>query len=234
MYREILPVKQHSVANRFLRQLPELIASSPLCQRLKPFSLFIDIAPWTLIAQPHSLIANELGLSPRVVLRRNNVIRQLLALHEPSLYQTILNLEKTVPKGVIRQAQAFKSWITDLLNTSVMPCAHCTSMNTVRIGHRLNFRCRSCRRTFNPLKAHHLNKLSHCHLWLPCIDLLMEGESCKTIHQKLGISVDTAAKWQLYFIWLMAHQGFAALANYCQVKRRQRYHQTWLEVKTDG
>ena len=233
MYREILPVKQHAAANRFLKQLPELVASNPLCKRLKPFSLFVDIAPWTLIAQPHSLIANEFGITPQAALRRDNIIRQLLALHEPSLYQAILKLESTTPKVVIRQAQEFKSWLSELLNTSVMPCEYCSSMNTVRIGHRLNFRCRSCRRTFNPLKVHHLNELSHCHLWLPCIDLLVKGETCKTIHQKLGISVDTAGKWRLYFIWLMAHQGFAILANYCQAKRRKRYHQTWLVVKND-
>lgn len=230
MYHAILPIEQHSAAERFLQGLPDLVAASPLCRRLKPVSLLIDIAPMTLTDQPHSFIADNFNLSPRAARRRDNVIRQLLSEHEPDLYQAILNLAQTKPTEVFQQANAFKAWLTELLNTALMPCDYCGSLKTVRIGHRLNFRCRSCRRTFNPLKKYRLDKLSHCELWLPFIDLLIQGETFKTIHQQLGINTNTAAKWQRYFFSLMDKQGFDLLINYCQVKRRQHYRQTWLDV----
>ena len=230
MYHTILPIEQHSAAERFLQGLPDLVAASPLCRRLKPVSLLIDIAPMTLTDQPHSFIADNFNLSPRAARRRDNVIRQLLSEHEPDLYQAILNLSQTKPTEVFQQANAFKTWLTELLNTALMPCDYCASLKTVRIGHRLNFRCRSCRRTFNPLKKYRLDKLSHCELWLPFIDLLLQGETFKTIHRQLGINTNTAAKWQRYFFSLMDKQGFDLLINYCQVKRRQHYRQTWLDV----
>lgn len=230
MYHAILPIEQHSAAERFLQGLPDLVAASPLCRRLKPVSLLIDIAPMTLTDQPHSFIADNFNLSPRAARRRDNVIRQLLSEHEPDLYQAILNLAQTKPTEVFQQANAFKAWLTELLNTAIMPCDYCGSLKTVRIGHRLNFRCRSCRRTFNPLKKYRLDKLSHCELWLPFIDLLLQGETFKTIHRQLGINTNTAAKWQRYFFSLMDKQGFDLLINYCQVKRRQHYRQTWLDV----
>lgn len=230
MYHAILPIEQHSAAERFLQGLPDLVAASPLCRRLKPVSLLIDIAPMTLTDQPHSFIADNFNLSPRAARRRDNVIRQLLSEHEPDLYQAILNLAQTKPTEVFQQANAFKTWLTELLNTALMPCDYCASLKTVRIGHRLNFRCRSCRRTFNPLKKYRLDKLSHCELWLPFIDLLLQGETFKTIHRQLGINTNTAAKWQRYFFSLMDKQGFDLLINYCQVKRRQHYRQTWLDV----
>ena len=230
MYHAILPIEQHSAAERFLQGLPDLVAGSPLCRRLKPVSLLIDIAPMTLTDQPHSFIADNFNLSPRAARRRDNVIRQLLSEHEPDLYQAILNLAQTKPTEVFQQANAFKAWLTELLNTALMPCDYCGSLKTVRIGHRLNFRCRSCRRTFNPLKKYRLDKLSHCELWLPFIDLLLQGETFKTIHRQLGINTNTAAKWQRYFFSLMDKQGFDLLINYCQVKRRQHYRQTWLDV----
>ena len=230
MYHAILPIEQHSAAERFLQGLPDLVAASPLCRRLKPVSLLIDIAPMTLTDQPHSFIADNFNLSPRAARRRDNVIRQLLSEHEPDLYQAILNLAQTKPTEVFQQANAFKAWLTELLNTAIMPCDYCASLKTVRIGHRLNFRCRSCRRTFNPLKKYRLDKLSHCELWLPFIDLLLQGETFKTIHRQLGINTNTAAKWQRYFFSLMDKQGFDLLINYCQVKRRQHYRQTWLDV----
>lgn len=230
MYHAILPIEQHSAAERFLQGLPDLVAASPLCRRLKPVSLLIDIAPMTLTDQPHSFIADNFNLSPRAARRRDNVIRQLLSEHEPDLYQAILNLAQTKPTEVFQQANAFKTWLTELLNTALMPCDYCGSLKTVRIGHRLNFRCRSCRRTFNPLKKYRLDKLSHCELWLPFIDLLLQGETFKTIHRQLGINTNTAAKWQRYFFSLMDKQGFDLLINYCQVKRRQHYRQTWLDV----
>lgn len=230
MYHAILPIEQHSAAERFLQGLPDLVAASPLCRRLKPVSLLIDIAPMTLTDQPHSFIADNFNLSPRAARRRDNVIRQLLSEHEPDLYQAILNLAQTKPTEVFQQANAFKTWLTELLNTAFMPCDYCASLKTVRIGHRLNFRCRSCRRTFNPLKKYRLDKLSHCELWLPFIDLLLQGETFKTIHRQLGINTNTAAKWQRYFFSLMDKQGFDLLINYCQVKRRQHYRQTWLDV----
>ena len=230
MYHAILPIEQHSAAERFLQGLPDLVAASPLCRRLKPVSLLIDIAPMTLTDQPHSFIADNFNLSPRAARRRDNVIRQLLSEHEPDLYQAILNLAQTKPTEVFQQANAFKTWLTELLNTAIMPCDYCASLKTVRIGHRLNFRCRSCRRTFNPLKKYRLDKLSHCELWLPFIDLLLQGETFKTIHRQLGINTNTAAKWQRYFFSLMDKQGFDLLINYCQVKRRQHYRQTWLDV----
>jgi transposase-like protein len=233
MYHTILPEEQHSAAKRFLQQVPSLIATSSLCRRLKPVALLIDIAPMTLIALPHSLIANKFHLSPRAAQRRDNVIRQWLAQYEPDLYQAILNLTQTMPVEVSRQAQAFKLWLTKLLGTSVMPCDYCGSLSTVRIGHRLNFRCRTCRRTFNPLKKYYLDKLSHCELWLPFVDLLLQGETFKTISQQLGINTDTVAKWQRYFLEIMELQGFLALANYYQIKRCQRYRQTWLDMHTD-
>lgn len=229
MYHAILPSEQHPAAERFLVLLPALVETSSLCRRLKPFSLLIDIAPLTLTAQPHSFIAAQFDLSPRAARRRDNVIRQLLAQHEPELYQAVLDLAQTVPDEVSQQSQAFKSWLTELLSTSVMPCDYCGSLSTVRIGHRLNFRCRSCRRTFNPLKKYQLHQLSHCELWLPFVDLLLQGETCKTANQQLGINTDTAAKWQSYFLWIMEQQGFALLANYCRVKRRQRCRQIWLD-----
>ena len=232
MYHAILPIEQHSAAERFLQGLPDLVAASPLCRRLKPVSLLIDIAPMTLTDQPHSFIADNFNLSPRAARRRDNVIRQLLSEHEPDLYQAILNLAQTKPTEVFQQANAFKTWLTELLNTAIMPCDYCASLKTVRIGHRLNFRCRSCRRTFNPLKKYRLDKLSHCELWLPFIDLLIQGETFKTIHRQLGINTNTAAKWQRYFFSLMDKQGFDLLINYCQVKRRQHYRQTWLDVNT--
>ena len=232
MYHAILPIEQHSAAERFLQGLPDLVAASPLCRRLKPVSLLIDIAPMTLTDQPHSFIADNFNLSPRAARRRDNVIRQLLSEYEPDLYQAILNLAKTKPTEVFQQANAFKAWLTELLNTAIMPCDYCASLKTVRIGHRLNFRCRSCRRTFNPLKKYRLDKLSHCELWLPFIDLLLQGETFKTIHRQLGINTNTAAKWQRYFFSLMDKQGFDLLINYCQVKRRQHYRQTWLDVNT--
>lgn len=230
MYHAILPIEQHSAAERFLQGLPDLVAASPLCRRLKPVSLLIDIAPMALTDQPHSFIADNFNLSPRAARRRDNVIRQLLSEHEPDLYQAILNLAQTKPTEVFQQANAFKTWLTELLNTALMPCDYCASLKTVRIGHRLNFRCRSCRRTFNPLKKYRLDKLSHCELWLPFIDLLLQGETFKTIHRQLGINTNTAAKWQRYFFSLMDKQGFDLLINYCQVKRRQHYRQTWLDV----
>lgn len=230
MYHAILPIEQHSAAERFLQGLPDLVAASPLCRRLKPVSLLIDIAPMTLTDQPHSFIADNFNLSPRAARRRDNVIRQLLSEHEPDLYQAIVNLAQTKPTEVFQQANAFKTWLTELLNTALMPCDYCASLKTVRIGHRLNFRCRSCRRTFNPLKKYRLDKLSHCELWLPFIDLLLQGETFKTIHRQLGINTNTAAKWQRYFFSLMDKQGFDLLINYCQVKRRQHYRQTWLDV----
>lgn len=230
MYHAILPIEQHSAAERFLQGLPDLVAASPLCRRLKPVSLLIDIAPMTLTDQPHSFIADNFNLSPRAARRRDNVIRQLLSEHEPNLYQAIVNLAQTKPTEVFQQANAFKTWLTELLNTALMPCDYCASLKTVRIGHRLNFRCRSCRRTFNPLKKYRLDKLSHCELWLPFIDLLLQGETFKTIHRQLGINTNTAAKWQRYFFSLMDKQGFDLLINYCQVKRRQHYRQTWLDV----
>ncbi|OCG23016.1 hypothetical protein A9G11_06445 [Gilliamella sp. wkB108] len=229
MYHAILPIEQHPAAERFLLLLPALVATSPLCRRLRPTSLLIDIAPFTLTAQPHSFIATQFDLSPRAARRRDNVIRQLLAQHEPELYQAVLNLAQTMPERVSQQAQAFKSWLTELLNTSVMPCDYCGSLSTVRIGHRLNFRCRNCRRTFNPLKKYQLNELSHCGLWLSFVDLLLQGETCRTINQQLGINTDTASKWQIYFLWIMEQQGFSMLANYCRVKRRQRCRQIWLD-----
>lgn len=232
MYHAILPIEQHSAAERFLQGLPDLVAASPLCRRLKPVSLLIDIAPMTLTDQPHSFIADNFNLSPRAARRRDNVIRQLLSEHEPDLYQAIVNLAQTKPTEVFQQANAFKAWLTELLNTAIMPCDYCASLKTVRIGHRLNFRCRSCRRTFNPLKKYRLDKLSHCELWLPFIDLLLQGETFKTIHRQLGINTNTAAKWQRYFFSLMDKQGFDLLINYCQVKRRQHYRQTWLDVNT--
>ena len=231
MYHAILPSKQQPAAERFLQQLPKLVAASPLCLRLKPTSLLIDIAPYTLTAQPHSFIAAQFNLSPRAARRRDNVIRQLLEQHEPDLYQAVLDLEQTTPDQVSQQAQAFKSWLKDLLSTSVMPCDYCESPLTVRIGHRLNFRCRSCRRTFNPLKKYQLNHLSHCELWLPFVDLLLQGETLKTANQQLGINSNTASKWKSCFLWIMEKQGFSILANYCRVKRRQRYRQIWLDVK---
>lgn len=230
MYHAILSIEQHPAAERFLQGLPDLVAASPLCRRLKPVSLLIDIAPMTLTDQPHSFIADNFNLSPRAARRRDNVIRQLLSEHEPDLYQAILNLAQTKPTEVFQQANAFKTWLTELLNTALMPCDYCASLKTVRIGHRLNFRCRSCRRTFNPLKKYRLDKLSHCELWLPFIDLLLQGETFKTIHRQLGINTNTAAKWQRYFFSLMDKQGFDLLINYCQVKRRQHYRQTWLDV----
>lgn len=230
MYHAILPIEQHPAAERFLQGLPDLVAANPLCRRLKPVSLLIDIAPMTLTDQPHSFIADNFNLSPRAARRRDNVIRQLLSEYEPDLYQAILNLAKTKPTEVFQQANAFKTWLTELLNTALMPCDYCASLKTVRIGHRLNFRCRSCRRTFNPLKKYRLDKLSHCELWLPFIDLLLQGETFKTIHRQLGINTNTAAKWQRYFFSLMDKQGFDLLINYCQVKRRQHYRQTWLDV----
>ncbi|WP_085247110.1 hypothetical protein [Gilliamella mensalis] len=231
MYHSILPNEQHSAAERFLQQVPALIAASSLCRRLKPVALLIDIAPMTLIALPHSLIANKFQLSPRAAQRRDNVIRQWLAQYEPDLYQVVLNLAQTTPAEVSRQAQAFKLWLTELLGTSVMPCHYCGSLSTVRIGYRLNFRCRTCRRTFNPLKKYYLDKLSHCELWLPFVDLLLQGETFKTINRQLGINTDTAAKWQRYFLGIMELQGFLVLANYCQIKRRQRCRQIWLDVQ---
>lgn len=230
MYHAILPIEQHSAVERFLQGLPDLVAASPLCRRLKPVSLLIDIAPMTLTDQPHSFIADNFNLSPRAARRRDNVIRQLLSEHEPDLYQAIVNLAQTKPTEVFQQANAFKTWLTELLNTAIMPCDYCASLKTVRIGHRLNFRCRACRRTFNPLKKYRLDKLSHCELWLPFIDLLLQGETFKTIHRQLGINTNTAAKWQRYFFSLMDKQGFDLLINYCQVKRRQHYRQTWLDV----
>jgi transposase-like protein len=232
MYHSILPNEQHSAAERFLQRVPVLIATSPLCRRLKPVALLIDIAPMTLIALPYSLIANKFNLSPRAAQRRDNVIRHWLALYEPDLYQAVLNLTQSMPAEVSRQAQAFKSWLAELLDTSDMPCDYCGSLSTVRIGHRLNFRCRTCRRTFNPLKKYYLDKLSHCERWLPFIDLLLQGETFKTINQQLGINTDTAAKWQRYFLGIMELQGFLVLANYCQIKRRQRCRQIWLDIHT--
>lgn len=95
MYHAILPIEQHSAAERFLQGLPDLVAASPLCRRLKPVSLLIDIAPMTLTDQPHSFIADNFNLSPRAARRRDNVIRQLLSEHEPDLYQAIVNLAQT-------------------------------------------------------------------------------------------------------------------------------------------
>ena len=226
MYHAILPNQYHHAAQRFLQQLPELATTSPLCRRLKPVSLLIDIAPFTLAAQPHSFIAAQFDLSPRAARRRDNVIRQLLVLHEPDLYQAVLNLEQATPDEVTRQAFAFKSWLSELLSTSVMPCAYCASLNTVRIGQRLNFRCKACQRTFNPLKIYQLDKLSHCELWLPFIDMLLQGETCKTVNRQLGINTATAAKWQRYFLWIMSQQGFTLLANHCRTLRRRHYRQT--------
>ena len=184
----------------------------------------------TLSNQPHSFIADKFNLSARAARRWDNVIRQLLAQYELDLYQAILNLAQAKPTEVFQQAKAFKSWLTGLLKTSVMPCDYCHSLNTIRIGHRLNFRCKTCRRTFNPLKKYQLNKLSHHERWLPFIDLLLQGETHKTIQQQLGINANTAAKWQRYFFTLMEEQGFTLLVNYCRTKRRQRYRQTWLDI----
>ena len=234
MYHSLLPIEQHPAAERFLLALPDLVATTPLCRRFKPASLFINIAPMTLSNQPHSFIADKFNLSARAARRWDNVIRQLLAQYEPDLYQAILNLAQAKPTEVFQQANAFKAWLTELLNTALMPCDYCASLKTVRIGHRLNFRCRSCRRTFNPLKKYRLDKLSHCELWLPFIDLLLQGETFKTIHRQLGINTNTAAKWQRYFFTLMEEQGFTLLVNYCRTKRRQRYRQTWLDINANS
>ncbi|OTQ48335.1 hypothetical protein [Gilliamella apis] len=234
MYHSLLPIEQHLAAERFLLALPDLVATTPLCRRFKPASLFINIAPMTLSNQPHSFIADNFNLSPRAARRRDNVIRQLLSEHEPDLYQAILNLAQTKPTEVFQQANAFKTWLTELLNTALMPCDYCHSLNTIRIGHRLNFRCKTCRRTFNPLKKYQLNKLSHHERWLPFIDLLLQGETYKTIQQQLGINANTAAKWQRYFFTLMEEQGFTLLVNYCRTKRRQRYRQTWLDINANS
>lgn len=152
MYHSLLPIEQHFAAERFLLALPDLVATTPLCRRFKPASLFINIAPMTLSNQPHSFIADKFNLSARAARRWDNVIRQLLAQYEPDLYQAILNLDQAKPTEVFQQAKAFKLWLTGLLKTAVMPCDYCHSLNTIRIGHRLNFRCKTCRRTFNPLK----------------------------------------------------------------------------------
>ena len=234
MYHSLLPIEQHLAAERFLLALPDLVATTPLCRRFKPASLFINIAPMTLSNQPHSFIADKFNLSARAARRWDNVIRQLLAQYEPDLYQAILNLAQAKPTEVFQQAKAFKSWLTGLLKTSVMPCDYCHSLNTIRIGHRLNFRCKTCRRTFNPLKKYQLNKLSHHERWLPFIDLLLQGETYKTIQQQLDINANTAAKWQRYFFTLMEEQGFTLLVNYCRTKRRQRYRQTWLDINANS
>ncbi|PXZ03712.1 hypothetical protein DKK70_15955 [Gilliamella apicola] len=188
----------------------------------------------TLSNQPHSFIADKFNLLARVARRWDNVIRQLLAQYEPGLYQAILNLAQAKPTEVFQQAKAFKLWLTGLLKTAVMPCDYCHSLNTIRIGHRLNFRCKTCRRTFNPLKKYQLNKLSHHERWLPFIDLLLQGETYKTIQQQLGINANTAAKWQRYFFTLMEEQGFTLLVNYCRTKRRQRYRQIWLDINANS
>jgi transposase-like protein len=195
------------------------------------FYLIAIICP--LAALPHSLIAARLGLSVPVAQRRNKAARALLKAHEPTLYQAVLNLEHTTPEHVTRQALTFKLWLTELLSTSVMPCLYCTSLNTVRIGQRLNFRCRTCRCTFNPLKAYQLDKLSHCELWLPFIDKLLDGATCQEINRSLGINVTTAAKWQRYFLRLIRKRGYLLLADFCLVQRRCRYRKTWLAVQAE-
>ena len=188
----------------------------------------------TLSNQPHSFIADKFNLSARVARRWDNVIRQLLAQYELDLYQAILNLAQAKPTKVFQQAKAFKLWLTGLLKTAIMPCDYCHSLNTIRIDHRLNFRCKTCRRIFNPLKQYQLNKLSHHERWLPFIDLLLQGETYKTIQQQLDINTNTAAKWQRYFFTLMEEQGFTLLVNYCRAKRRQRYRQTWLDINANS
>ncbi len=86
-------------------------------------------------------------------------------------------------------------------------CPHCHHEQVVRWGnsHGLpRYRCKSCKKTFNPLTGTPLAHLRHHECWGPYAQALIDGLSVRKAAQQCGVHKDTAFRWRHRFLTLPA------------------------------
>ena len=168
-------------------------------------------------------LAYELNCTPEMVKRREHALIDYMQQHYPKFHQwytqTRLHENNMLPTTIKQQYIDLSKIIDQLLTIEKFPCVYCQSSNTVRIGQRAGFRCRSCRKTFNILKDTPLNKIPHAELWKTFIELLVKNNTNKSIAQTLELSLNTVSKWRKVWCELMQNWGYEELAVWCNKKQ---------------
>jgi transposase-like protein len=82
-------------------------------------------------------------------------------------------------------------------------CPHCGTARAIRWGSASGlprFRCKACRRTFNPLTGTQLAGLRRRSSWAPFAESLRRGETLEEAAERCGIHRNTAHRWRHRFL----------------------------------
>jgi len=85
-------------------------------------------------------------------------------------------------------------------------CPHCGETNVCRNGRLKDksgrhpesqrYLCRGCGRSFNDFTASPMAGTKYPDKWMACLNLMLEGASCRAIAKSLGMHVSTAFHWR--------------------------------------
>ncbi|MDF7667249.1 hypothetical protein PT273_05255 [Orbaceae bacterium ESL0727] len=184
--------------------------------RLIPFNWLKIIFENRIQNQSYQTIAKNLGCSLEKVMRRDHALIAYLQQHYPTLHNWYKNRQYTAISPTIKQQkQIVHDKIRQLLSAEKINCIHCSSHDTVKIGARAAYRCKSCACNFNLLGNTPLNRLPHTDLWLKFIDLLVAGYNNLQISQALQLNANTVSKWRRAWCQMMETWNCNALAIFC-------------------
>lgn len=184
--------------------------------RLTPFNWLKTIFTNRATNQSYQAIAEELGCSREKVMRRDHALREYLQKQYPALYEWYKNHQQTeIPPTITQQQKIVNEKIKQILATEKPNCVHCLSRETVKVGTRTCYRCKSCRRSFNLLSNTPLNRMPRTDLWLKFIDLLVSGRTNLQIGHELQLNDNTVSKWRQSWCAMMRSWDCDALAVFC-------------------
>jgi len=82
-------------------------------------------------------------------------------------------------------------------------CPHCQATRVIGWGQASGlprWRCKVCRRTFNPLTGTALSGLHYRHRWPEYAESLRQGETLKAAAERCGVHINTAHRWRHRFL----------------------------------
>lgn len=188
--------------------------------RLAPLELLPTIAEYRLCGYGYAAISHELdNRSVWTIKNRVQAIEQYMQSHYSELYQWYQPFNNgakvALPDAVIKQTEALKNWLNELLQATKAVCPHCGSDQGQKIGEkRAQFRCKTCWRYFSNLKGTGLEHLGGSENWFAMIDMLVAGKTNREIQQQLNLSAGTVTKAKRSWLYIIEKRNLLILKEW--------------------